>query len=272
MNKKYISVALATVAGLATIVPAFAESNTTVTNRPSGMMRSNYQVQGEQTNYGRRMMVRPVVTGTVTSVTGNLITLSGHQGMATSTATQTIFTIDATNARIVKNNATGTVATVLAGDTLSVQGTLSGTTIVATVIRDGNMMIRGRGNVNDNNEGNRVQAQLQGNGQPVIAGIVSAINGTTLTITNKSNVVYTANISTAKVMTNNAVATTASVKIGDMVIIQGAVTGNSIVASTVIDNGVQKIANPSQQINQREEAPRGLFAGLSGFFSRLFGF
>jgi hypothetical protein len=278
MNKKYISVALGAVTGIAMIVPAFAQTGVPTTTNTQRMMRFGGGQKGEVRGPGTKQMInRPSVQGTVTGVSGNIITLSGHLGMASSTVAiaSTTFTIDATNAKIIKNNATSTVTAIVAGDTLYVQGTVTGTNVVATMIRDGFVMgtRAGKGdrtNGNQNNGG--ALQQLQGNGQPIVAGTVSSISGTTLIITNKSNVTYTVDVTSSKILKNNATSTVTSVATGDMVIIQGAVNGTTITASTVIDNGAPKAMTAPQQALNQKQTPKGFFSGIGGFFSRMFGF
>ncbi len=50
-----------------------------------------------------------------------------------------VYTVDATNAKIYKGSVTSTVAVsdIAQGDTVMVQGTITGTNVAATVIRDG---------------------------------------------------------------------------------------------------------------------------------------
>ena len=283
MNKKYVSFALLATAGVGAIIPAFAENNPSTNqlhrqdNRDRGMMERQDE-RGEMR--GRGMMTRPTAEGTVTAISGNTITISGHQGMASTSSPQTTFTIDATSARVMRNNATSSVSAIAVGDTIGVSGTLTGTTIVATMIRDGVLLGRGdmgnrQGNrggmMNPSNQANtQATEQLQGNGQPVIAGSITAINGTSITVTNKSNVTYTAEISAAKVIVGGSAAAAASLKVGDMVVIQGAINGSAVTASSVIDNGATQATQTNTQPSQN--MGRGFFGGLGGFFGKLFGF
>jgi hypothetical protein len=71
---------------------------------------------------------KPGVHGTVVSVSGNTITLSDKDGKT--------YTVDATNATVSKMT-TSTVSQIAVGDTLGVQGTVSGTTVTATDIMNG---------------------------------------------------------------------------------------------------------------------------------------
>lgn len=73
----------------------------------------------------------PGTTGTVTSVSGNTITLTGENGAA--------YTIDAGNAKVRKISNVA-VSDITAGDKLHVFGTTSGTTITATEIMDGEII------------------------------------------------------------------------------------------------------------------------------------
>jgi hypothetical protein len=71
----------------------------------------------------------PATTGTVSSVDGSLIYLTGSNGTA--------YTIDASGAIIDKSDTTIQVSGISSGDTLRVFGTLSGANITATKIMDG---------------------------------------------------------------------------------------------------------------------------------------
>jgi hypothetical protein len=266
MNKKYVSLTLGALATTAMIVPAFAQNTPTANNV---MQDSNRMMRRGGEAKGNGQMVRQIVTGTVTGISGNTITLSGTQGMTSSTTPKTIFTIDATNAKVMKAGQDGALSAIVVGDTIAVSGTLSGTTITASTIRDARMMGRGedmkRGGI-DNDA--KAMQELQGNGQPVVAGTITAITGTTLTLTNKSNVTYTAEVGTAKIIVKGATSTLTSVKVGDSIIIQGTVNGTIITATTVINNGAPK-ATTGQGQNQSRG---GFFSSLGGFFGRMFGF
>lgn len=243
--------ALSVVAGFAFTLPALAD---TTTPAPTAAAHAGWQ--GKPGMGGMRgMMGKPAVVGTVSAVNGNSITVSGRQGFGTSTPATT-FTVDATNAKVMKANAASTVSSIAVGDTVVVQGTVSGSNVTATMIRDGVMMMRGAGNKTGQTPA------VQGNGEPVIAGTISAINGASLTVTNKSNVTYTVDTTNAKILLGNTASSLSSVKVGDAVVVQGTVNGNSIAASSVIDQ-----AAPAGQTTHKS-----IFAGIGQFFSHLFGF
>lgn len=291
MKKQTLSIGALAVAGAAfAVVPVFAQTPT-ATTEGRGMMRGNFQEQGARgqgmlgmMNRGGGIgMTRPAAIGTVTAISGNTITLSGNTDFREASSTsKTIFTINAANATVIKNQATSTVSSIIVGDKLAVQGTTNGTTITATIIHDdvmprGGMMSRGgEGMMN----GSSSLSQLQGNGQPVIAGSITAINGNTVTITNKSNVAYTIDVTKAKVTIKNVAGTASSLTIGDQIFAQGTINGTSVVAATVIDNGAYAAQNIPPTGTVQTNTPGqgmmggrdGFFGGITHFFSRMFGF
>ena len=334
-TKKYISiiVGLATVATVGSLALAMTASAATTTTSATGQHRGG--MMGGQ---------RPGVIGTVSAISGNTITVNGKQGFNSTTTTP--YTVDATNATVTKNNAASTVSNIAVGDTISVQGTVSGTNVTATSIRDGAMMGGARGgrgiggtvasvsgttltvtskagpnggtattytvdassatvtksgatsSVSGIAVGDTVMVQgtvsgtsvtatsisdgqfgkggmsgqtpsIQGNGQPIVAGKVATISGTTLTITNNSNVTYTIDASSAKVTQGQNTITTSNINTGDTIIAQGTVNGTSVVASSVIDQtrpAGTTTTTPGQQSNP------GFFGSIGQFFMHLFGF
>ena len=261
MKKHYLTAGAVLALGIATGIPVFAADNA----------NANYQMgsgmHGRFGGKGPNGMMRPMVTGTVTAINGNTITVSGQQGirMATSTATQTTFTIDATNANIVKEGSeANTLSSITVGDTIFVSGTVTGTNVVATMICDGNKMMGDRGDKGEVKD----STPFVGNGQPIIAGTISAINGNTLTVSNKSNVTYTVDATNATIKVKNATSTVSALTTGDQVVVQGTINGTSVTASTVMDSGKA----PTGDTNSSEKGKPGVFGGIFGFFSHLFGF
>ncbi len=277
MNKKYVSLALLAGASVGAIIPAFADNNSSSNNQNRQDMRNHGQGITERQNNqvdmrGRGMMTRPTVTGTVTAISGTTITIYGHQGMAGTSSPQTTFTIDATNAIVMKNKATSTLSAITVGNQLHVSGTLTETTVVATMIRDGAIPLRGEKGGVINNQNTQAITELKGNGQPVVAGQVTAINGTILTVTNKANVTYTVEAGTSKVIVDGNTSTLGSVKVGDMVILQGAVNGTQVIATTLIDNGTTQTQNTGNSQAQNKPQRGGFFGGIGNFFGKFFGF
>jgi hypothetical protein len=204
------------------------------------------------------------VFGTVSAISGTTLTVTSKAmvGPNNSNATATTYTVNASNATVVKNGATSTVSAIAVGDTVSVQGTVSGDSVTATMIRDG--VVPGMGG-----KGPGAIASLQGNGEPVIGGSITAISGDTLTVTNKSNVTYTVDATNATVIVKNATSSLASVATGDNVIVQGTVNGNSVTASSVIDQGAQASSGSGAGMMH---GVGGVFGAIGGFIQHLFGF
>jgi len=264
-NKKYISIiiGLSMMGGFSLAIPVLADNNEpSNTNAP-------VQTNGPR-GWGMMNRGKIAVVGTVTAVSGNIITITGKQGFSKNTTANTTFTIDATNAKVVKNNIASAVANIVVGDIIAVQGAVNGTSVVATNIRDGQIMMRGKGNGQDKNQ---ILSQIQGNGQPVVAGTVSAINGLTLTITNKSNIVYTVDATNAKITQgNNTAVLISNITLGDTVIVQGTVNGTNINASTILDQIKSANTTTTPPPGQEGETQFGFFKGIGQFFMKLFGF
>ncbi|MDE2041232.1 MAG: hypothetical protein KGI59_02525 [Patescibacteria group bacterium] len=226
-------------------------------------------------------MMKPGIFGTVTALSGTTLTVVGRSFVAPGTGTNgvstasTTFTVDASAATVFKNNATSSLAAVALNDRVFVQGTVNGTSVAATTIRDGLVMMRGRGPGwtpgSIANGGPGGLPSIQGNGQPVVAGTVSGVSGTTFTITTSSNTGYTIDASTAQIVKNNASSTVSAISNGDYVIVQGAVNGSSITASSVID-GPSQNSNTPPVPGIHPGGGLGFFGSIGNFFRHLFGF
>lgn len=256
--KKYVfaGLTLAILGTLTLVAPAFADTT-------GATMRGN-----------RWGTMRPAVFGTVASVGGNTITVTSKQFVrpttegAAPTQTTVTYTVDASNAIVTKGNVASAVSAIAIGDTISVQGTVTGTNVVATTIRDGVMMGKGIGEGMGDGRGKMGSTTppiIQGNGQPVIAGTISAISGNSLTITNKSNVTYTVDATNAKIVQGQNTITISGLTVGDSVVVQGTVNGTSVTASSVIDQKAQTTTTGAT-------VHKGFFGGIGSFFAHLFGF
>ena len=255
MKKKYVSLLVAAgfLSGFIFSLPALADT-VTAGNAPH---RNSNGDDKRGVGIHRQMGV----FGTVVSISGTTITVNS-QVRPNSTSTSVVYTVDASNSKVTKNNATSTVSSIIAGDKIIVQGKIDGTNIVATSIRDGMPV---KGNMSD---GQKRNPAFQGNGQPVVGGSVTAISGTTLTVTNKGGVVYAVDATNASVQKNNATSTLADVSVNDVVVVQGTINGTSIVASSVIDHGNV----PASSTENKQEKSKSFFGGITSFFSRFFGF
>jgi hypothetical protein len=253
-------------AGLLSAVPAFAQSQS-----GSGQGAPPQGIWG-----GRHgAIMQQAVVGSVTAISGDTITLQS-KGFGKAATSTTTYSVDATNAKVMKNGATSTVSAIAVNDMLMVQGTVNGTTVTATRINDG--MPKGMGPEGGpiGGKGQGALAGIQGNGEPVIGGSVNAISGDVLTVTNKSNVTYSVDATNAKIVKNNATSSLVDIMTGDNVIVQGTVNGNTVTATTVIDQGTQPALNGG---NGDDNGGPGMMHGfggvmgaIGGFFQHLFGF
>ena len=78
------------------------------------------------------------IFGTVSATNGNSISVAAKAAPNATSASPTTYTVDATNAKIYKGSPTSTVSvsSIAVGDSIMVQGTVTGTSVVATVIRE----------------------------------------------------------------------------------------------------------------------------------------
>lgn len=214
------------------------------------------------------------VLGTVSAVNGTTITVTGKT-KPNATSTAAVYAVDASNAKVFKNGAASAVSNIATGDMIIVQGTVNGSNITATVIRDG-MMARMMGKLVMRGWGAKGFGMgststppvlpIQGNGQPVVAGNIVSISGTTLTITNASNVTYTIDASNAKIVKDGTSTTISGLATGDSIVAQGTVNGTSVTAASIIDhqgNGDEQNGNTPHF---------GFFGAIGNFFKHLFGF
>ena len=221
----------------------------------------------------------PGVFGTVSAVSGTTLTVtstmpqrpaSGTTTATPPTTTTTTYTVDASSATVTKANAASSVSAIAVGDTVMVQGTVSGTSVTAKTIRDGIVPMTGKG---PGTPGQRPQSgpTIQGNGQPVVGGSVTAVNGSTITVaTAAGNISYSVDATSATVNKDNATSSVSAISVGDKVVVQGSVSGTSVTANTVIDSGaaVASGTGPSGP----HAGTGGFLGAIGGFFQHLFGF
>jgi len=228
--------------------------------------------------------ITPRVNGTVTAINGSIITITSKKFIkpvtgstaTTPTSTDVIYTVDTSSATFNKFTAptttgvkpttsTITISDVKVGDTLMVQGTVTGTNVVAKTITDGTFGKRGfdKG-ILENKE----------NITPRVNGTVTAINGSTIIITKNSNIkhnkknstitttpiVYTVDASKAvlnKITPESAneavkpapiVITITDIKVGDNLMIEGTVTGTNVAATKITDGQFGKNKNDKNEV------------------------
>jgi hypothetical protein len=295
--------AVVVASSLAIVMPVFAQTGANVgvgvganvgVNLPGGIHNG--------ANGGARLGGMPNgggIFGTVSAVNGDTLTVTSHayarppHPMPEQPATNmpmiqatTTYTVDATNAKIYKGSATTTVSVsdIAVNDTVVVQGTVSGTSITATVIRDGVVPMTGRPGMPGKFFGHGASSTpsgtpiIQGNGEPVVGGKVTTISGTTITVTNTGNVTYTIDAASTTIVKNGTSTAIGNIAVGDSLIVQGAVNGNSVAASSIIDQGVK--VSPGNASSSASHGfgggfgagIGGLFSAIGGFFQHLFGF
>ncbi len=235
--------------------------------------RGNKEGRGLGDEMGRRVgqipMMQRGVFGTVTSISGNTLTITSKMGTSTTPIT---YTVDATNAKVLKAGNNILVSNIAVGDTVMVEGKVTGTNVVATIIRDGvpNMPPNWAGN-DDKNErpkpGQNVPL-FQGNGQPVVGGKITSVSGTSITITNVENATYTVDAANANIIKGGATTSVSSLVVGDSIIVQGTINGTSVKAAQIIYQGARPFVQANVPKPPEEKRP-GFFGN---FFGRIFGF
>jgi hypothetical protein len=236
-------------AGTAIAMQSHAQSRVATSAGQVQLTDSADQSTGQSTTSTKHTKpAKPAAVGTVTAISGSTLTVTDKQS-------NTTYTVDASNATITKVTApsatTGTPTTppakptettisvsgIAVGDTVMVQGTVSGTSVTATKIVDGQMFGR-RGGMHGP--------------KPAAQGTVTAVSGTTLTVTDKqSGTSYTVDASNAtvkKIVAAVAATTTAQpakptittitasdIAVGDTVMVQGTVSGTNVTATSVTD-------------------------------------
>jgi len=265
-NKFFSLIMMAgSVASLIAVMPAFAQ----------GMPGGRGNDRGERGNG-----MAPGVFGTVASISGTTFTVTQKMIRPNETTTETTYTVDASNATIIKSGVTTTISSIADGDTIMVQGTMNGTSVTATVIRDGINGAEEKGSVPENPEKGfgkngtttKATSSIQGNGEPIVGGNITSISGETVTITNTSNVTYTIDATTAKIIKNGTTTTIGSLTTGDTIIAQGTVNGTSVTASSIIDQGVGTHASSTTPNATPSKSSFGFLGSIGNFFKHLFGF
>lgn len=168
------------------------------------------------------------VHGTVTAVSGTTVTVTDVQS-------STSYTIDTSNATIIKasegERPTGaTIADIAVGDTIGAHGTLSGTTLVADRVTDG----MGMGGPRD---GSMMERGGRGG-----MGTVTAVSGSSITLTTQNGETMTVDASSASV-SKMVTGSLADVAVGDTISVQGT-RGDGTIKADHIMTGMQA---PSQQ-------------------------
>ena len=220
----------------------------------------------------------PGVAGKVTAVdvTDNAITVQGMRNSTTS------YNVNVSGAVIIKNNATTTISSVSVGDTVMVRGTVSGTSVTATSVRDGAFGPGGLGRPWNGSGAMPTGTFPGGRGfhmpsgtppyasgtrpmaPPTISGTIASVNGSILTVTGNNGTTYTVDASNATlVKKGSATSSISTINVGDNVQIEGNVSGTAITATAIFDNVAQNSSSGSFP---------GFIGVIRSFLSNLFHF
>lgn len=211
---------------------------------------------------------RPAAVGIVSAISGDTLTVVSKgppmPPKSTGVRTSTTYTVNATNASVMKDGKSSTLSTISVGNRVAIWGTVNGSNVTATKIRVDVPLHKVMGL-------HRLSRNFHGNGDPVVGGSVVAVNGTTLTITNAKKMTYTVNASSSTIEKMGGATTSLSnVVVGDRVIVQGVFSGTSVTASSILDQGIT-VKHPVSLVRGAPKPP-GHFFGSVGFFEHLFGF
>jgi hypothetical protein len=181
----------------------------------------------------RSMNGRNIFSGKVTAVSGSVITIDSMVGK-----TKNTYTVNASAAVLSKGMGKGAPTTIVitdiaVGDQIFAIGTLSGTNVTATSVRD-----ISRPGMHKNKQENKPPMDKPAN---LFSGTVTGVSGSTITMTGLNQTVYTVNAATAaftKGMGMPAAAMTlADIKVGDRILVTGALSGTTVNATSVRDLG-----------------------------------
>ena len=182
----------------------------------------------------RSMIGRNIFTGTVTAVSGSTLSID-----TMIKKTKTAYTVDVSAAVLSKGMGSGTtiaLADIHVGDRVFAIGSLSGTNIAATSVRDlGTLGMKNK----------MLPSQAAINHGKMFMGTVTAVNGSTITMSGRNKTVYTVDASAATFTKGfGKTATTITltdIKVGDRISSSGTLTGTTIAATSVRDQGQLKI-------------------------------
>ncbi|HEY0979888.1 MAG TPA: DUF5666 domain-containing protein [Candidatus Paceibacterota bacterium] len=190
----------------------------------------------------------PGVLGTVTAKSSTTITVkAGKDG--------TLYTVATADAKIrTPGKGEATLADIVVGDTVLVQGDIDGTSIDASMIIDARLP-----------KGTVIKKDMSG-----IAGTVTAVTGTTITVKGKNDVTYTVDADQARIRhEGDDEATVSDIAVGDTVIVQGAVNSTSVDATAII--AVDADTKAELKADLKAEGKTGFFHKIGLFFKGFFG-
>ncbi len=210
--------------------------------------RTENKIKYDTNREDKKYSYDPGVLGTVTAIgTTTLTVQAGKEG--------TLYTVNTVDATIkMPGKGDSSFSDISVGDTILVQGDISGTTIDATMIVNAKTP-----------KGTRIQKNLSG-----IAGTVTVVSGTTLTVKGKNDITYTVDADSARVRHDGDEDSTLSdITVGDTVIVQGTVDKTSVDASVIITVDAETKAELKQDL--KAQGKSGFFHKIGIFFKSFFG-
>lgn len=200
-----------------TVIPALA-----VTMLIGGAIAGYAGLAAAQTNAGSTntffrdaMHKGPGVHGTISSISGSTLTIAGKNG--------TTYTVDASSAEVKKftegqEPVTQSLSDLAAGEEVGVHGTVSGTSVTAEVVMEG---VPPFGKF----------MHMKGHG---IGGTVTAVSGSSVTLTGPDGQSYTVDASNAAIQ-KMVSGSLSDIAVGDHLGVQGTVSGNTVTATMIMD-------------------------------------
>jgi len=150
--------------------------------------------------------------GTVESISDNIINIKTKDGES--------FAVDTGSAKIYKAKGIEiNLSDIKVGDKIFAAGAISNNTITASEIFDGKRNFA---------KGLKPRKNFQG-----VVGVVTSINGNSITLTAKDNTVYVVDASNAGVKKGPDESNVSQIKSGDRLFVRGAVTGTIVVATDI---------------------------------------
>lgn len=159
------------------------------------------------------------VTGTVQSVEGNTIVVKNKNNV--------LYTVDVSGAKLYKSkNVEITISDIMVGEKIYAIGTVTDKTVVATKVFD-----------TQKAKSHLAKKQFQG-----VAGVVTSINGNSITLTGKDNVVYVVDATSATIKKGSATTTVdiSQIHSGDKLFVRGTVTGTTVIAKGITDGPIKE--------------------------------
>ena len=223
-----------------------------------------------------RMMIGRGISGKVTAVGANTLTVNGRHASTTG-----IFTVDVTTAQFFKNKATTTLASIVVGDMVSIKGDVNGNLAIAEAVYAGQLpmgiqkMIEKAKEKKEGKEDKKERKAEHIRGTALF-GIVTGVNGTTILVSGKmgtstATTTYTVDASSAKIFKDKATTTISAILLNDKVLVEGVVVGTNVTAKVIYTG---KLPLNGKALGAFAEAEgKGKFLGkIQNFFKAFFSF